>query len=264
MLGTTGVIIMSFIRTKNIGGNEYFYLVENKREGEKVKQTVLKYLGTTKPDKKELELIIKKEKEETIELLKKSVKKDIKKKLGTTQKEFEDILIKSMLEDPSGKLSAGIVRLPDLKKDIAEKTNLSNDEIDKMLLVAQKNDIIFLEIANDPFSLKKEDKEQGIKSKNGLLFFAQLQEKELGTTKEKVKKLESEMEQILEAREWSKKRRESYKSFIITFGKYKDKSIYEVKKKDIDYIKWLGEYSHDLEVKKAARKVLVGKPILKS
>lgn len=42
---------MAFIRAKNIKGKTYYYLVENKREGDKVKQTVLKYLGTSKPDK---------------------------------------------------------------------------------------------------------------------------------------------------------------------------------------------------------------------
>jgi len=38
-----------FIRAKTIKNKDYYYLVENKRDGEKVKQKVVKYLGTTKP-----------------------------------------------------------------------------------------------------------------------------------------------------------------------------------------------------------------------
>jgi hypothetical protein len=38
-----------FIRVKKIRGREYYYLVENKRHGDRVKQKVLKYLGTTRP-----------------------------------------------------------------------------------------------------------------------------------------------------------------------------------------------------------------------
>ncbi len=38
---------MAFIRTKRFGNKVYYYLVENKREGKKVKQKVLKYLGTS-------------------------------------------------------------------------------------------------------------------------------------------------------------------------------------------------------------------------
>ena len=38
-----------FIRAKKRGDKTYYYLVEGKREGKKVRQTVLKYLGTEKP-----------------------------------------------------------------------------------------------------------------------------------------------------------------------------------------------------------------------
>jgi len=40
-----------FIRVKTIKNKDYYYLVENKRDGDKVKQKVVKYLGTTRPDK---------------------------------------------------------------------------------------------------------------------------------------------------------------------------------------------------------------------
>ncbi len=36
---------MSFIREKTINGNKYLYLVKSIREGERVRQKVLKYIG---------------------------------------------------------------------------------------------------------------------------------------------------------------------------------------------------------------------------
>jgi hypothetical protein len=36
---------MSFVRSKMVNGHEYLYLVENQREGQRVRQTVLRYLG---------------------------------------------------------------------------------------------------------------------------------------------------------------------------------------------------------------------------
>jgi len=42
-------ICMAFIRFKWIRGKKYYYLVESKREGGKIKQRVLKYLGTSIP-----------------------------------------------------------------------------------------------------------------------------------------------------------------------------------------------------------------------
>ena len=40
---------MAFIRAKTISGNQYFYLVESRREGRRVTQRVLKYLGKSMP-----------------------------------------------------------------------------------------------------------------------------------------------------------------------------------------------------------------------
>jgi len=42
---------MSFFRKKLINGHEYWYEVENFREGNKVRQKVLKYIGKKKPKK---------------------------------------------------------------------------------------------------------------------------------------------------------------------------------------------------------------------
>jgi len=42
---------MAFIRAKKRGDKTYYYLVENKREGKKVRQKVLKYLGTSPQEK---------------------------------------------------------------------------------------------------------------------------------------------------------------------------------------------------------------------
>jgi hypothetical protein len=49
---------MAYVRVKRRGINKYYYLVESKRSGEKVKQTYLQYLGTQKPSERELEQII--------------------------------------------------------------------------------------------------------------------------------------------------------------------------------------------------------------
>jgi len=46
---------MAFIRVKRRGTREYYYLVEGKREGKKVRQKVIKYLGTEAPTKEQIE-----------------------------------------------------------------------------------------------------------------------------------------------------------------------------------------------------------------
>ena len=51
------IIVMAFIRVKRHGSREYYYLVEGKREGKKVKQKVIKYLGTKAPTKEQIEAI---------------------------------------------------------------------------------------------------------------------------------------------------------------------------------------------------------------
>ena len=48
-----------FVRKKKFGNRTYYYLVESFREGKKVKQRVMKYLGKEKPSKKEIEKIVK-------------------------------------------------------------------------------------------------------------------------------------------------------------------------------------------------------------
>ena len=40
---------MAFITKKRIGGRDYYYLVENKRVGGAVKQSILEYYGAEKP-----------------------------------------------------------------------------------------------------------------------------------------------------------------------------------------------------------------------
>ena len=44
---------MAFIRSKRIGNRVYYYLVESKREGKKVRQKVIKYLGAERPTKEQ-------------------------------------------------------------------------------------------------------------------------------------------------------------------------------------------------------------------
>ena len=48
---------MAFIRVKRHGNREYYYLVEGKRDGNKVRQKVIKYLGTELPTKERLEIL---------------------------------------------------------------------------------------------------------------------------------------------------------------------------------------------------------------
>ncbi len=48
---------MAFVRTKRKGSRIYYYFVENRREGKKVKQKVIKYLGTEPPTKEQIETI---------------------------------------------------------------------------------------------------------------------------------------------------------------------------------------------------------------
>ena len=48
---------MAFIRVKRHGNREYYYLVEGKREGKKVRQKVIKYLGITPPTKEQIEIM---------------------------------------------------------------------------------------------------------------------------------------------------------------------------------------------------------------
>jgi len=46
---------VAFVRTKRKGNRIYYYLVESKRDGKKVRQKVIKYLGTEPPTKEQIE-----------------------------------------------------------------------------------------------------------------------------------------------------------------------------------------------------------------
>jgi len=46
---------VAFVRTKRKGDRVYYYLVESKRDGNKVRQKVIKYLGTERPTKEQIE-----------------------------------------------------------------------------------------------------------------------------------------------------------------------------------------------------------------
>jgi len=48
---------VAFVRTKRQGDRIYYYLVENRREGKKVRQKVIKYLGTEPPTEEQIEII---------------------------------------------------------------------------------------------------------------------------------------------------------------------------------------------------------------
>jgi hypothetical protein len=46
-----------FVRAKRKNGRIYYYLVESRREGSKVRQKVIKYLGIEMPTKDEIETL---------------------------------------------------------------------------------------------------------------------------------------------------------------------------------------------------------------
>jgi len=50
---------MPYVRAKRRGQRLYYYLVESKREGHKVRQRIIRYLGTKPPTEEELENILK-------------------------------------------------------------------------------------------------------------------------------------------------------------------------------------------------------------
>ena len=56
---------MAFVRVKRKGNRIYYYLVESKREGNKVRQRVIRYLGTEQPTKRQIEAILKEVKDES-------------------------------------------------------------------------------------------------------------------------------------------------------------------------------------------------------
>jgi hypothetical protein len=49
---------MAYIRVQKRGKRRYYYLVKSEREGNKVRQKVLQYLGTSRPSKEDLDTIM--------------------------------------------------------------------------------------------------------------------------------------------------------------------------------------------------------------
>ena len=50
---------MPYVRAKYRGQKVYYYLVESKREGKKVRQRIIRYIGTKPPTEEELENMLK-------------------------------------------------------------------------------------------------------------------------------------------------------------------------------------------------------------
>lgn len=144
---------MTFIRKKIIKGQTYYYKVKSVREGDKVRQEVIEYLGKEIP------------KEE--------------KELGTTLKgrgisieEFVPILLKTFNEVNEKGNFFGNVPLPDLKKSLDLKLNLSQESFKDYLIRLEKKQIIFLEIVNDPYTLKPERRKYGFQlGERGFIFY---------------------------------------------------------------------------------------------
>ncbi len=53
---------MTYVRSKNIKGRIYYYLVKSVRDGDKVRQINLAYLGAEKPTEEEVRKIKKRHK----------------------------------------------------------------------------------------------------------------------------------------------------------------------------------------------------------
>ncbi len=49
---------MSFVRKKEYDGRVYYFLVKSIRDGNKVRQKVIKYLGKNKPSKEEIKKLL--------------------------------------------------------------------------------------------------------------------------------------------------------------------------------------------------------------
>ena len=49
---------MAYVRVKKRNKKAYYYLVESSRNGKKVKQVFLRYLGTEQPSRQEVDRII--------------------------------------------------------------------------------------------------------------------------------------------------------------------------------------------------------------
>jgi hypothetical protein len=56
---------MAYLKKQQRGERSYYYLVKSERDGNKVRQKVLRYLGTSKPSEDELKNIKKLINEET-------------------------------------------------------------------------------------------------------------------------------------------------------------------------------------------------------
>ncbi len=50
---------MAFVRKQKRGNQFYYYLVESRRDGNKVKQINLQYLGNQKPSREKIDIILK-------------------------------------------------------------------------------------------------------------------------------------------------------------------------------------------------------------
>ena len=110
---------MTFIRKKIIKGQTYYYKVKSVREGDKVRQEVIEYLGKEIPmEEKELGTTIKGR--------------------GISIEEFEPIILKTFNEVNEKGNFFGNVPLPDLKKSLDLKLNLSQESFKDYLIRLEK------------------------------------------------------------------------------------------------------------------------------
>jgi hypothetical protein len=65
-IGTTMSVedMVAYVRVKRRGDKNYYYLVESKREGRKVTQHIIAYLGTKPPSEEEIGPILRRIRDE--------------------------------------------------------------------------------------------------------------------------------------------------------------------------------------------------------
>lgn len=123
---------MAFIVKKNIGGKDYFYLRQSKREGKKVKSICLAYLGKTRKEaeKKAQEIIknMNKEKKPEEKKIKHMEKKTELKEKNISIEEMSSFCKRKGFVYPSGEIYGGFAGFWDFGPlGVEIKNNLKNE-----------------------------------------------------------------------------------------------------------------------------------------
>jgi len=169
---------MSYIRSKKRkikSGKEYtfYYLVESKRDGDKISQKVLKYLGKNKPNKKELEVLKKQVKlEQLSEKGKAPTEKKTKKVVGTTKGKPVKEIRGFNVTDMNKQIKDNFKQLEEIgNTDMTEEIKIQLNEAKELLLekdvenawelITNTSNLLFVEKAKKEIASKKPKKDVG-------------------------------------------------------------------------------------------------------